>query len=72
VVAPSNPPSRCATRYLESGQQSLAASRFTGIEAEARVADWRALIAQRDELVTGMRRTKYTDTLLAYNLTQVN
>lgn len=60
-------PSKTLIRATESLHQAAAAARFAGIRAEARVTDWAALIAQKDELVAGLRRAKYADLLPAYN-----
>ncbi len=60
-------PSKTLIRAMEGVHHSRVASRFNGIEAEARVTDWRALIAQKDELVAGLRQAKYVDILQAYN-----
>lgn len=60
-------PSKTLIRAMESVQHSRVASRFNGIEAKARVTDWRALITQKDELVAGLREAKYADILPAYN-----
>src|SRR5436309_3130026 len=43
-------PSKTLIRAVETVHQSAAASRFAGIRAEATVTDWKALIAQKDEL----------------------
>lgn len=60
-------PSKTLIRAMESVQRTHAASRFAGIEATARVVDWRALIAQKEELVAGLRQAKYVDILPAYD-----
>jgi mercuric reductase len=60
-------PSKTLIRAAETLHQAGAASRFSGIQAEASVADWRALVAQKDELVSDLRTTKYVDLLAAYN-----
>ena len=60
-------PSKALIRAAESLHQAGAASRFSGISAEARLDDWRALIAQKDDLVAGLRRAKYIDVLPEYN-----
>lgn len=60
-------PSKTLIRAVEGVHHARVASRFAGIEGEARVSDWRALIAQKDELVAGLRQTKYADLLPAYN-----
>jgi mercuric reductase len=60
-------PSRNLIRAAESVHQAGAAARFAGIRAEGRVTDWAALVAQKDELVAGLRQAKYADLLPAYN-----
>lgn len=60
-------PSKALIRATESLHHAEAAARFAGIRAEGRVTDWAALIAQKDELVTGLRQAKYADLLPAYN-----
>ncbi len=60
-------PSKTLIRAVETLHQTRAASRFEGIEARSGVTDWRALVAQKDELVAGLRQAKYADLLPAYN-----
>ena len=60
-------PSKALIRATESLHHAGAASRFAGIHAEGRVTDWAALIAQKDELVGGLRQAKYADLLPEYN-----
>lgn len=60
-------PSKALIRATESLHHAGAASRFAGIRAEGHVADWAALIAQKDELVAGLRQAKYADLLPEYN-----
>jgi mercuric reductase len=60
-------PSKTLIRAAESLHHLRAAARFAGIRGEARLDDWRALLAQKDELVAGMRQTKYVDLLPAYD-----
>lgn len=60
-------PSKTLIRATESLHHAEAAARFAGIRAEGRVTDWAALIAQKDELVAGLRQAKYADLLPAYN-----
>jgi mercuric reductase len=60
-------PSKALIRATESVHHAEAAARFAGIRAEGRVTDWSALIAQKDELVSGLRQAKYVDLLPAYN-----
>ena len=60
-------PSKTLIRATETLHQAGAAARFAGIRAKGQVTDWAALIAQKDELVVGLRQTKYADLLPAYN-----
>ncbi len=60
-------PSKNLIRAVEALHQSEAASRFAGIRGRASLEDWRALVAQKDALVTSMRQEKYADVLPAYN-----
>ena len=60
-------PSKALIRAADSLHQAGAASRFSGISGEARLDDWRALIAQKDDLIAGLRQAKYIDVLPEYN-----
>ncbi len=60
-------PSKALIRAAEAVHHANAASRFTGISAQARVTDWNALRAQKDTLVASLRQAKYIDLLPAYN-----
>ncbi len=60
-------PSKTLIRAAETLHQASAATRFTGISARARADDWSALVHQKDELVAGLRQSKYVDLLPAYN-----
>ena len=60
-------PSKNLIRAAESIHQAKAASRFNGVAAEARVADWRAIVRHKDELVGELRQAKYADLLPAYD-----
>lgn len=59
-------PSKALIRAMESVHQAGAAVRFDGIRAEGGMTDWAALVAQKDDLVTGLRQAKYADLLPAY------
>lgn len=59
-------PSKTMIRAAEALHGARAASRFRGLAGEARVTDWRQLIAHKDELVTGLRQKKYADLLPQY------
>ncbi len=61
-------PSKALIRAAEAVHHAnTASSRFAGIGAQARVADWKAQAAQKDALVAGLRQAKYADLLPAYN-----
>jgi mercuric reductase len=60
-------PSKTLIRAAESLHHAQAAARFAGIRGAARLDNWRALLAQKDELVAGLRQAKYVDLLPAYN-----
>jgi mercuric reductase len=60
-------PSKTLIRAAETLHQASAAERFAGISARARADDWSALVHQKDELVAGLRQSKYVDLLPAYN-----
>jgi mercury(II) reductase len=60
-------PSKTLIRAAETLHQAQAAARFAGIRAEGRLEDWPALIAQKDELVEGLRQSKYANLLPQYD-----
>ncbi|WP_339635183.1 mercury(II) reductase [uncultured Sneathiella sp.] len=60
-------PSKTLIRAAEAVHHANTASRFHGIHAEGRVVDWKAMIAQKDELVGELRQVKYMDLLPEYN-----
>lgn len=60
-------PSKTLIRAVDGLHQAQTASRFVGIQGSATVTDWGALIAQKDELVAGLRQAKYLNLLPAYN-----
>jgi mercuric reductase len=60
-------PSKTLIRAAESLHHAEAAARFAGIRGEARLDDWQSLVAQKDELVAGLRQAKYVDLLPVYN-----
>lgn len=59
-------PSKTMIRAAEALHGARAASRFDGIVGEARIVDWRRVIAAKDELVAGLRQKKYADLLPQY------
>ena len=60
-------PSKALIRAAEAVHHANAAARFAGVSGQARVNDWNALRAQKDELVAALRQAKYIDLLPAYN-----
>jgi mercuric reductase len=60
-------PSKTMIRAAEALHGARAASRFPGLAGEAQVADWRRLIAAKDDLVSTLRQKKYVDLLPEYN-----
>ncbi len=60
-------PSKALIRAAEAIHQADTAPRFAGVAGNARLTDWAALRAQKDELVASLRQAKYIDLLPAYN-----
>lgn len=60
-------PSKTMIRATETLHQAGAAARFAGVRAEGRIDDWRAVVRQKDELVSSLRQAKYVDLLPSYN-----
>ena len=60
-------PSKTMIRAAETLHQAKAASRFSGIKAEASITDWSAIMADKTDLVTSLRQAKYIDVLPSYN-----
>lgn len=60
-------PSKAMIRAMEVMHAGRAAERFDGIEAQARLTDWKAVIQQKQSLVDGLRKAKYIDVLPSYN-----
>lgn len=60
-------PSKTMIRATEALHGARAASRFPGLEGEARISDWRSLVAAKDELVSTLRAKKYTELLPSYS-----
>ncbi len=60
-------PSKTLIRAAEALHQVGAASRFKGIQTDARLGDWCAVLSQKNELVASLRQAKYVDLLPAYN-----
>ena len=60
-------PSKTLIRAAEAIHQANTAPRFAGVAGNARLTDWAALRAQKDELVASLRQARYIDLLPAYN-----
>ena len=60
-------PSKALIRAAEAVHHANTAPRFAGVAGTARLTDWAALRAQKDELVASLRQAKYIDLLPAYN-----
>jgi len=59
-------PSKTMIRAAEALHGANVASRFDGVLGEARLYDWSALIAAKDNLVSTLRQKKYADLLPDY------
>ncbi len=59
-------PSKTLIRATGAVHDARRAARFAGVRAEAAVADWAALVAQKDALVAELRQAKYIGLLPAY------
>ncbi|MBG78096.1 MAG: mercury(II) reductase [Alphaproteobacteria bacterium] len=59
-------PSKTMIRATETLHQASRAARFDGVEANAKITDWKALVAQKQALVDELRGAKYIDVLPAY------
>ncbi|WP_157046734.1 mercury(II) reductase [Roseovarius sp. 217] len=60
-------PSKTMIRAAEAVYGAWAACRFPGLNGEAQVADWAALVAAKDDLVARLRQKKYADLLPGYD-----
>ena len=60
-------PSKTMIRAAEALHGAQAAERFSGIAGDARVVDWRKVVAAKDDLVETLRQKKYIDLLPEYN-----
>lgn len=56
-------PSKTMIRAVEPLYQAGHAARFEGIASSSKVLDWRAVVAQKQQLVDDLRQTKYIDVL---------
>lgn len=60
-------PSKTLIRAMEALHRPRSADRFRGIEAQSKLRDWGALVAQKGQLVEQLRRSRYTDLLPEYD-----
>lgn len=60
-------PSKALIRAAETLHVASAAKRFDGIEASAKVTNWKAAVEQKQALVDDLRKAKYVDILPAHN-----
>lgn len=60
-------PSKAIIRAMEVMHAPCAARRFDGIEAEAWITDWAAVVRQKQALVDDLRAAKYIDVLPKHN-----
>src|SRR3546814_1710603 len=60
-------PSKTLIRAVEGLHHARTASRFAGITGSAGIADWGAIVRQKNDLVSSLRQAKYADLLPAYN-----
>ena len=60
-------PSKTMIRAAEALHGAHSAHRFPGLHGAAQVADWAALVAAKDDLVTTLRQKKYADLLPGYD-----
>lgn len=59
-------PSKNIIRAVETLHNAKEAKRFAGIEAQAKIVDWQALVAQKQGLVDELRQAKYSNILPEY------
>ena len=59
-------PSKTMIRAAEELHNARVLSRFAGLNGEADIDGWGALVAQKDDLVSSLRSAKYADVLPAY------
>lgn len=60
-------PSKTMIRAAEALHGARTAHRFPGLRGDAQVADWAALVAAKDDLVSTLRQKKYADLLPGYD-----
>jgi mercuric reductase len=59
-------PSKTMIRATQALHDAKASARFAGIHGEGTLADWHAMVRQKDELVLSLRQAKYADLLPHY------
>jgi len=60
-------PSKAMIRAVEIMHSARTTQRFDGIEASARIANWTAVVRQKQALVDDLRAAKYIDVLPGYS-----
>jgi mercuric reductase len=61
-------PSKTLIRATDAVHQvNVASKRFAGVEGRGRISSWSTVAAQKDALVSSLRRAKYVDLLSEYN-----
>ncbi len=65
-------PSKTLIRAAEALHHARSASRFAGLTGTATLTDWQALVAQKDDLVAGLRTAKYENLLPRYDHIRYN
>ena len=60
-------PSKTMIRAAETLHQARTANRFQGIEAQGKLTDWSAVMAEKSRLVSKLRQTKYANILPSYD-----
>lgn len=59
-------PSKNLIRAIGSLHNTQEANRFAGIEAQAKITNWQALMTQKQQLVNELRQKKYSEVLPKY------
>jgi mercuric reductase len=65
-------PSKTLVHAAEALLQVAAAWRFAGLDGQARLENWRAVLRQKDELVAALRKAKYLDLPPGYNTVAIS
>lgn len=60
-------PSKAMIRAVEIMHSAGASDRFDGVEAQAKITDWAAIVRQKQALVDDLRAAKYIDVLPNYD-----